>query len=201
MYFRELDDVNNRGWSASRIYLRAESPGPANEQSAEMLFRLAESLQTRISVPGATAIDWLNLGIARLSLKDYEAAIQAFDKANEISPSLATALVGRAYARTCIDAKQAALALSDYDAALDIDPRLAFIWLNKGNIYYAAQDFTSALSCFSKALEIDPSLGNALYNRGLTYLRIGNRRLAFADLSKAGELGVLPSYNLLKRMK
>ena len=89
----------------------------------------------------------------------------------------------------------------DYDAALDIDPRLAFVWVNKGNLYYAAGDFTSAIECYGKALELDPAFGAALYNRGLTYLRIGNRRLAFNDLSKAGELGVLPSYNLLKRMK
>ena len=100
-----------------------------------------------------------------------------------------------------MDVRQSQLALSDYDKALEIDPRLAFVWLNKGNIYYAAQDFTAAIECYGKALELDPTFGAALYNRGLTYLRIGNRRLAFNDLSKAGELGVLPSYNLLKRMK
>ena len=32
------------------------------------------------------------------------------------------------------------------------------------------------------------------------YLRMGNKALGIADLSKAGELGVLPSYNILKRM-
>lgn len=201
VYFRELDDINNRGWSASRIYLRSGSPGPANEDVAKSLFNLAESLQVKASVPDASAIDWLNLATARLSLKDYEAAIHAFDKALELSPQLATAYIGRAYARTAADPQKSILALADYDAALDTDPRLAFVWVNKGNLYYDAQDFTSAISCYSKALDIDPSLGNALYNRGLTYLRIGNRRLAFADLSKAGELGVVPSYNLLKRMK
>ena len=32
------------------------------------------------------------------------------------------------------------------------------------------------------------------------YLRMGNKSLGVADLSQAGELGVLPSYNVLKRM-
>ena len=32
------------------------------------------------------------------------------------------------------------------------------------------------------------------------YLRMGNKSLGINDLSKAGELGILPSYNVLKRM-
>ncbi len=57
------------------------------------------------------------------------------------------------------------------------------------------------MQCFSEVLRIDPEFGEAYFNRGLAYLQQGNRKQAFADLSKAGELGVLPSYNLLKRMK
>ena len=74
-------------------------------------------------------------------------------------------------------------------------------WFNKGNILYESGDFTSALRCYTEALQTDPQFAEALFNRGLTYLRMGNKAAAFADLSKAGELGVLPSYNLLKRMK
>lgn len=201
VYFREMDEFNSRGWSARRIYLRSGNPGPNDAANAESLFALAEELQRRVARAGAPASDWLNLGVARLSLKDYEAAVTAFDKALALSPGLTTALVGRAYARAAIDPANAPLAINDYDEALSIDPNLAFVWVNKGNLYYASADFTSAISCYSKALEIDPQLGNALYNRGLTYLRVGNRRLAFNDLSKAGELGIVPSYNLLKRMK
>ena len=57
------------------------------------------------------------------------------------------------------------------------------------------------MRCYAEALNIDPEFGQAYYNRGLSYLQAGNRQQAFSDLSKAGELGVLPSYNLLKRMK
>lgn len=199
VYFREMDDFNSRGWAASRLYL---TPGSkVSEEGADRLFKIAESLDLKVTDNTATAADMLSLGVARSQLKDYEAAIRAFDRALALSPSLATAYVGRAYARVASDARQSQAALKDYDAALDIDPRLAFVWVNKGNIYYAAADYTSAIECYGKALELDPSLGSALYNRGLTYLRIGNRRLAFTDLRKAGELGVLPSYNLLKRMK
>lgn len=199
VYFREMDDFNNRGWAAGKLYLVSDPK--VSEAAAERLFAMAESLDNKAAQGNATAADMLSLGVARSTLKDYEAAIKAFDRALALSPGLSTAYVGRAYARIASDPRSAQIALSDYDAALDIDPNLAFVWLNKGNIYYAAQDFTSAIECYAKALQLDPSFGAALYNRGLTYLRIGNRRLAFNDLSKAGELGVLPSYNLLKRMK
>ena len=199
VYFRELDEFNNRGWSARTIQM-ASTP-VLGEMQAEQLFRLAEELDIKAATGAATAADYVNLGVARSSLKDYEAAIKAYDKALEKDNTLAVAYVGRAFARYASDPRQSHAAIDDYDAALQIDPRLAFVWLNKGNIYYAASDFTSAIQCYSQALELNGAFGPALFNRGLTYLRIGNRRLAFNDLSKAGELGVVPSYNLLKRMK
>lgn len=201
VYFKEMDDFNNRGWTVRRMYLRAASPTPSSEEGAEDLFNLATMLEKRVASLKPTAADYLSLGITRMALKDYEAAITAFDRALAINPNMATAYVGRAYSRSILDDRQILLALSDYDGALKIDPHLAFVWYNKGILYYNASDFTAAIECFNKALALDPSMGGALYNRGLTYLRLGNRRLAFNDLSKAGELGILPSYNLLKRMK
>ncbi len=62
------------------------------------------------------------------------------------------------------------------------------------------QDYTSALSAFSKAIELKPDFGEAYYNRGYVYFKLGNKNLGAADLSKAGELGIVPSYSLLKRM-
>ena len=93
------------------------------------------------------------------------------------------------------------LAVADLDEALRIDPQLVFAWFNKGLIYYNEGDYTSAMQAFGEAIRLDTALGSAYYNRGLCYMHAGNRKSAFADLSKAGELGVLPSYQLLKRMK
>ena len=61
-------------------------------------------------------------------------------------------------------------------------------------------DYTSAISSYSTAIQLKPDFAEAYYNRGLLYLRLGNKNLGVADLSKAGELGMLPSYNILKRM-
>ncbi len=61
-------------------------------------------------------------------------------------------------------------------------------------------DFTSALLAFGKAIELKPDFGEAYYNRGYAYFQLGDRERGVENLSKAGELGVVPSYNLLKRM-
>ena len=63
-----------------------------------------------------------------------------------------------------------------------------------------AGDLTSALSAYSKAIDLKPDFGEAYYNRGYLYMRLGNKDAGVENLSKAGELGIVPSYNLLKRM-
>ena len=90
--------------------------------------------------------------------------------------------------------------VKDLDAAIKLSPKNVYAHFNKGNAYMLQGDYTSAISCYSTAIELKPDLGEAYYNRGLMYLRMGNKALGIADLSQAGELGVLPSYNILKRM-
>ena len=90
--------------------------------------------------------------------------------------------------------------ISDYKKALELSPRNPFAYYNIGCIYLEMQDFTEALRAFSSAIELRPDFGQAYYNRGLVYLRLGNRDNGINDLSKAGELGIMPSYSVLKRM-
>ena len=92
------------------------------------------------------------------------------------------------------------LVLDDLDRVTKLSPDMAIAQYNKGVVYARLQDYTSAISAFSRAIELKPDFGEAYYNRGYVYLNLGNRRAGTADLSKAGELGIVPSYNLLKRM-
>lgn len=90
--------------------------------------------------------------------------------------------------------------LADLDAALKYSPKNVYAMFDKGNVYMMMQDNTAAISAYTSAVAIKPDFGEAYYNRGLVYLRLGNKEKGLADLSKAGELGILPSYNVLKRM-
>lgn len=225
-YFRELDELNAARYIRQQMYLNAGAAQVGESETAGRMFDMVEEYNDIIASGSGRPIDYLARGVLYTMLKNYEAALTDLDKAVSLNPQFTVAYMARAYARYIhgvnalaagagddedIEASrrlaQMAVqrgvsdALADYNMALQQDPRLIFAWFNKGNIYYALGDFTSAIQSFSEALRIDPDFGQAYFNRGISYLRMGNKAQAFSDLSKAGELGVLPSYNLLKRMK
>lgn len=217
-YFRELDNLNDQRLLSRRFYLSPATSGSLNEQEAAQLFTFADDLSNLINSGKSRPVDRLALGVTLTLLKNYPEALNNLDIVIENDDKFTVAYMARAYARFMNlsseqknhdadplerRASMAALqeVISDYDKALSLNPRLVFAWFNKGNIYYSIGDFTSALHCYAEALKIDPEFGQAYFNRGLSYLQAGNKSQAFSDLSKAGELGVLPSYNILKRMK
>lgn len=217
-YFRELDDLNGQRFISKQFYLIPATANMIDETEAQQLFAYADDLKSLIQSGKGRPIDRLALGVTQTMLKNYPEAIENLDEVISKDDKFTVAYMARAYARymkhasekktsqnNIFDRKAAMGALqeviSDYDMALTLNPRLVFAWFNKGNIYYSIGDYTSALHCYAEALKIDPEFGQAYFNRGLSYLQAGNKTQAFSDLSKAGELGVLPSYNILKRMK
>lgn len=222
-YFRELDDLNQQRLISRRFYL---TPGlnAGSSDDVETLFLFSSDLENLIKEGKGRPVDRLALGVAQGMLKNFPEAVMNIDEAIRIDPRFTVAYMARAFinfARMKAEERDAAAetaetkgipgrrlagaalqdVIDDYDKALTLNPRLVYAWFNKGNIFYSVGDYTSALQCYSEAIKTDPEFGQAYFNRGLTYLQAGNKRQAFADLSKAGELGVLPSYNILKRMK
>ena len=53
---------------------------------------------------------------------------------------------------------------------------------------------------YLKVIRRDPEFAEAYFNRGLTRLSLGDTDRGIADLSKAGELGIINSYSIIKRM-
>lgn len=215
-YFRELDNINRRQYISRKLYLRQDSPLPSEEESISKTFAIEEDFNKSILLSdNPRPIDLLGRGLARMMLKNYDEAIADITSAIEGADNFIPAIFARSNAyylrykahgqedksshRT--DISDITLALMDLDRILSKSPDMIYGWYNKGLIYYETGDFTSAIQCFTEALELDPEFGQAYYNRGLAYMNQANRNAAFSDLSKAGELGVLPSYNLLKRMK
>lgn len=174
------------------------------------------------------SVDYFGRAMDFMMVKDPEKAIADFTRAIELSPKFALAYMGRSYARYMqlqIDTQitddrpttgaakpgegmlkekktnfEINEIISDLNHVLELSPRNVYALFNKGNAYIIIQNYTEAITCFTEAIEVKPDFGEAYYNRGLMYLRMGNKERGVADLSKAGELGILPSYNVLKRM-
>lgn len=89
--------------------------------------------------------------------------------------------------------------LDDLNSVVKLSPRNAYARYNIATVYNDKKNTTAAIAALTEAIDLQPGFGEAYFNRGLLYLSLGNKVAAMADLSKAGELGILPSYNVLKR--
>jgi hypothetical protein len=89
--------------------------------------------------------------------------------------------------------------INDYSKTLELDSIFTYAWFNRANAKIFMGDYSGALNDFSKSLLCDSTFSDAYYNRGLVQIFLQDITNGCVDLSKAGELGVLESYNVMKR--
>ena len=198
------------------------------DDQIEKHFNSIEYYNSVLSGSQHRSVDYFGRAMDFMMVKNPEKAITDFTRAIEASPKFALAYMGRSYARYMqlqIDTQitddrpttgaakpgegmlkekktnfEINEIISDLNHVLELSPRNVYALFNKGNAYIIINNYTEAITCYTEAIEVKPDFGEAYYNRGLMYLRMGNKERGVADLSKAGELGILPSYNVLKRM-
>jgi tetratricopeptide (TPR) repeat protein len=62
------------------------------------------------------------------------------------------------------------------------------------------KDYRAAISDYNEAIKRNPDFAEAWFNRGLTRLYLGDTSQGIEDLSKAGELGMINAYSIIKKM-
>ncbi len=218
-YIREVDDINRT--KALRYVLQVTNHEyPISDvDDINNHFRSIEYYNSYLSTHAPRAIDYFGRAMDQLTVRNLDGAIADFNKAIEAAPDFTIAYLMRAIARERrlklsvanpkngeekpsasamkVELKQV---MDDVDTVIKLSPNMAVAYYNKGVLLAEMQDFMSALDAFTKAVEIKPDFGEAYYNRGYVYLKLGNRMAGVSDLSKSGELGIVPAYNLLKRM-
>ena len=229
-YVKELTEINESRLLPFTLVL-TNATAHLQEQDIDKHFSSIEYYTGLLAASQPRSVDYFARAIDFLMVKNPEAAISDLDKAIGMSEKFALAYFARAYARyvqhtmqglsataadtptKSSDAKNMAMLagrkdamalgeiIADLDLVLKYSPKNVYAMYDKGYIYMIMQDNTAAVSAYSNAIEAKPDFGEAYYNRGLVYLRLGNKEKGLADLSKAGELGILPSYNVLKRMQ
>lgn len=223
-YIREVDDLNRS--KALRYVLQVTNHEyPITDvEDINRHFQSIEYYNSYLSTHSPRAIDYFGRAMDQYTVKNMDGAISDFDKAINAAPDFAVAYLMRAIARdrkiklaSTTDSRtsdgktsdkfsatamkvERQLVMDDIDNVIKLSPSMAVAYYNKGVLLAEMQDLTSALAAFTKAVELKPDFGEAYYNRGYVYFRLGNRIAGINDLSKSGELGIVPSYNLLKRM-
>ena len=226
-YQKELDALNNSHYLRDKLYM-TNIESKLTEEQIQTQFSLIKHYSSMLSSTEKRPVDFFGRAISYFLVKNYEASIEDLSQAIKLSPHFTLAYFARAMARYCqldvaentvagadmqekntaftdIDAAMARrdmdLIIEDLDKVVELSPNLVYAYFNKGNLYIKRHDYTSAISCFTEAIDIKPDFGEAYYNRGIMYLQLGNMDKGVADLSKAGELGILSSYYVLKRMR
>ena len=90
-------------------------------------------------------------------------------------------------------------AIEDINKAIKLYPDFAEAYYNRANLMAISGKLPEAYDDYTRAIELEPNMGEAYYNRGLVQIFMKDTRKGCMDLSKAGELGILSAYDILKQ--
>jgi lipoprotein NlpI len=87
--------------------------------------------------------------------------------------------------------------VADFSKAIELNPKYAMAFNNRGSAYRDRGDADQALADYGKSIEIDPKYIKPYFNRGLMYLYGGKQDRALADINQASELDPKDAYYAL----
>jgi tetratricopeptide (TPR) repeat protein len=87
----------------------------------------------------------------------------------------------------------------DYAKCIKENANFSFVYFNRGNIKFEDEKYLEAIDDFTAAIKVNSNFAEAYFNRGLILLVLDNREQACKDFSKAGELGLLLSYDVIAK--
>ena len=214
-YHKAIDKLNAQN-SLPYPLLITNREKSLNELEAKKHFELIDEHSTTISQDPRDVVARFARGLDFFLVQDTESAIEDFTAAIAVDPQFYLAYFMRSVAKlrqleyeraenaaegkknTVLDYE---LVLSDLSTVIKIAPDFVYAYYNRARLYFEMKDFEAAVSDYNEAIKYKPEFAEAYFNRGLIKLFLGNNEEGIADLSKAGELGIADSYNIIKRFR
>lgn len=224
LFIKEVEEINASKLLRYDLIVTNQEPGVADSINELDHLQAIDYYSYHINAHTPRAIDYFGRAIDYYVLHEYDATIDDLDKAIALSPDFVLGYFVRAISRAkkyniydmsvdgnmllgdIEDADNVELQsellkiLSDWDKVVSLRPRMAIAYYNKASVLIAMGRYSDAIEMYDKAIELEPLMGEAYYNRGYVYFKLGNKEVAEYDVSKAGELGVVAAYNLLKHI-
>jgi tetratricopeptide (TPR) repeat protein len=128
----------------------------------------------------------LKTGRQHFLRKDYDAALQEYNRATQVAPDLAEGYWGRG----CVHQAKSdsALALADFQKAIEIDPQFARAYLERARIRAELGDFDGALADFGQVTTLQANDPGLYLCRGVCFLKKGLPKDAAADFRRVLKL-------------
>ena len=173
-----------------------------NNMPKEKAESVVEKLMTAMKSE-RTAEDYYNKGIVNIQEKEYDKALENFNRAIELDPKYIEAYDKRAmvYAIT----EHYNKAIQDYTEVIKLDSKNISAYRERGKCYDALSQYEAALKDCEKVLQLDPSdksvehmrlllieklkpIAEVYYNDGITDLNKKNYSKAIKNFSRVIEL-------------
>jgi tetratricopeptide (TPR) repeat protein len=155
-------------------------------------------LDNSIRQDSSNALAWLSRANCRLRMAEHfdqlsgapdQWSISRKDNRDQASPETSQFEITGDYE----------LILDDYNKTLSLLPGFFFGYFNRAYIYLRMKKFELAMADLDKAIDQEPEFAEAYYNRGLAKIFLDDPKAGAIDLSKAGELGLVEAYSIIKR--
>lgn len=218
-YIRQVDDLNKTRQLRFLLVVTNHVP-PIDEHMAQRHFESIEYYNSHLAGHTPRPIDYLARALDFVTVRDYINAERDIDRAITLAPDLPIAYMLRAQARYglmqlerdnpqpgsdystrhALQRKRLNDIEADLDRLIELVPTMAVAHYNRGVVLYELEQYALADEAFTRAIELKPDFGEAYYNRGYIALKMGRQAEGIADLGKAGEMGIVPAYNLIKRV-
>ncbi len=134
-------------------------------------------------LPEAPSKAAFDAGVRAYQSGQFAEAVQAFTKAIEADPQLASA-----YSNRCLVELQQELeaqAIADCTHSLELNPANPNDYLNRGLAYYRLMQPQAALADFNQVLELTPEDYRVYYNRGLAQFDLKDYEGAVSDYDQS----------------
>ncbi len=160
----------------------------------------AEDFKKTIQLDSRFTLAYFNLAVVtnkELDLRNSGPEYEASSAASK-TPSLSNAIKADPIVnQNKLDYEQI---ISNYTRTIALSPNFEYAYYNRAEIKASLKDYPAAIADYDEVLKIDPELAEAYFNRGLCHLSIQETEKGLDDLRRAGELGIVDAYSIIKRM-
>lgn len=145
-----------------------------------------ECIQKAIELRPASAQYLFTYGVILFQQEQYHDALYAFNQVLKIDDRIPDAWVNRGTTRLMLSDSSGAL--TDYSAAINLNPFNANPYLRRGALYAQQSNYPLALQDLNQAIGIDSTLAQAYFTRALVFYYQKHYSQALSDLNKVLQL-------------
>lgn len=128
--------------------------------------------------------------------EDLHGAMKDYNSSIESNPKSAETFFARGNVKMRLQDYYGAI--EDFSAAISVNENFVEAYFSRGKAKQLLMAYEDAINDVTKIIQINPKSVDAYYMRGILRIDFGDMKNGCLDLSKAGELGDLRAYEVIK---